>query len=1496
MSDFSRRIASLSHERLALLAERLYRELDAQQTVAKEPLAIVGLACRFAGAGSTNEYWNLIRQGRCQIGPIPNDRWEFEPYYDPDPNAIGKSYSRHGAFLTGIDQFDAAFFNIGPQEAISMDPQQRFLLEVAWETLESAGIVADSPVANRTGVFLGIGGSTYGGVVASYKEIDVYSGAGNVPSIAAGRLSYCLGMRGPNLAVDTACSSSAVAFHLACRSLRYRECDAALVCGVNLILAPETYVYFCRVGALSRSGRCLAFDAQADGYVRGEGCAAIALKRLSDATAAGDRILALVRGSAMNHDGRTAGLLVPSPHAQQQVIRDALADADVAPRDVDYVETHGTGTPLGDPIEIHALSEVYSPERSPEHPLFIGSVKTLVGHTEAAAGLAGVIKTALALHNQCIPVHAGFANPSPRIDWEHAAIRVPLQPEAWPARNRPRLAAVSSFGLSGTNVHIVLEEAPTIQPAPSSTRLADLLCVSAKSQTALASGIRHLTEHGTQVPSDAIGNLCYSSTAGRAHFAYRACTVVDRSQGESSHLGNPWDQTPAGTQGSIKIAMWIDPNISTIGWSHFLNESEPTFRDTLAEVQEMWASLGIQSPYLPTDPLELLTDQQLAIAWFTESVAAISLWRNWGVAPNIVAGSGLGRLVSAWILGALPLEQAGKWLLAATSDSKTILPFSCMELNRPAIALFDRQSNAVIPPEQIAIHAYLEPIEKPGCAGSQKPGFSEEAGLLASSLEGRAVLEQRGYFVLTPNGSATEPVSWYSILNVLKHLYLHGCDIDWDAYHRPHHRRRLQMPSYPFERKSYWRDRPNLYQLFTQLPDHTSQNASTQPIHPLLGNVVSSAPEHIIFSSTLRDGASGWLSQQVLGPHGLILPDAMMETMAAAIVLGCGLPLDLSDIQFSIAAPAIRPAEGLQWQCSLTIQADADRLRIRVRVMSNGNPSVAYAQANAFTSLDPFDFRTPGDSKQTESGLEPEIGLPHHMPGTEFYRKLLQAGIFIPGDYRGLDQLDFRQGEAVALVRLPSKPARDTGQYVWHPAMLHTCRQVALAAILGPAFGNEPIDGLGVQWGGLEQFQADPKSPMACRVHARSRRPEAGDSFSLVGRHVVDLWIRHVSGRELGRIRGLELVIRSADRPIDTAFQQFVADLETDSTAHHVLFKASDFPDHVPAGTNSSRSNPLADRPAEPTSCSPKAKYMIRGPSDLGLAIGESLGALGARSITFFRTDGPCHIPLDCVQRFHHSGIHIHFMADTQETESDPATLPSIQVDIACLPEPAGPEDCPSGNFADKNVVLRFVLCEGLDQLKSAVHSFENSPAAHLFMFLDSTIDHRTRESIIAQMPGDLISRLLCRAFQEPGVRFYIPWSTWNRLGANMTWNSTLEKSIQPGNSDIRQLVAHSMAFLETLAQAAPEQRQSILIHHLRQQIRHALGMRWFDTVDPEKTLDQLGIDSLLAVELSAKIADLFGLDDLLIQQQGTGPPTLTSISEQILQALGLAPDSSALS
>jgi acyl transferase domain-containing protein/SAM-dependent methyltransferase len=679
---------ALSPVKRALLEVRELRaRLAAYEAERHAAIAIVGIGCRLPGGIVDAEgLWTLLRNAGDAVTDVPSSRWDANRLFDADPDAAGKMYTRAGAFLADVDRFDPYFFGIPPREAASMDPQQRLLLEVAWEALEDAGCDPSKLAGSNTGVFLGISTLDYALLQArggSLEDIDAYFASGTAHSAACGRLSYFLGFHGPCIAVDTACSSSLVAIHQACASLRRQECRLALVGGANLILTPDYSVNFCRARMLSPDGKCRTFDADANGYVRGEGVALIVLKRLADAQADGDRILAVIRGSAVNQDGRSTGLTVPNGPAQIAVIRSALEDARVEARDVQYVEAHGTGTPLGDPIEVQALAAALGEGRNGDAPLLIGSIKTNVGHLESAAGIAGLLKVVLSMQHAEIPAHLHLTTPNPHIDWARVRVAVTTMRREWPAGRK--IAGVSSFGFSGTNAHVILEEAPapTAAVPQKSLRPFGVLPLSAKDERALKALATRYAEHLAANPQADFAELCYGASTGRAHFNHRLAIVatdvpnaraeIERFvQGASSprlHSGH----APATPQIAF---LFTGQGAQYAGMGRELYESEPVFRDVLDRCAQ--ALVGeLDRPLLDVmwgaEPAHLDQTRYTQPALYALEVALASLWRSWGVEPAVVLGHSVGEYAAACIAGAFTVEEGAR-LVAARGRLMQALP------------------------------------------------------------------------------------------------------------------------------------------------------------------------------------------------------------------------------------------------------------------------------------------------------------------------------------------------------------------------------------------------------------------------------------------------------------------------------------------------------------------------------------------------------------------------------------------------------------------------------------------------------------------------------------------------------------------------------------------------------------------------------------------------------------------------------------------------------
>jgi phthiocerol/phenolphthiocerol synthesis type-I polyketide synthase A len=701
-----------------------------------EPIAVIGLGCRFPGdISGPDAFWQFLLAGRTAVGEVPPDRWLRFDDGSPEEAAALSRTTRWGSFLSDIDAFDADFFDISPSEAAKMDPQQRLLLEVACEALEHAGIPSDSLPRTQTGVFAGASVSEYGYLATTdLSQVDAWSGTGGALSIIANRLSYFLDLRGPSVTVDTACSSSLVAVHLGCQSLRTGDSDLAIAAGVNLMLSPVITQSFDQLEAMSPTGQCHAFDAGADGYVRGEGCGVAVLKRLSDALRDGDRVLAVVRGSAVNSDGRSNGLMAPNPAAQIAVLRAAYANAGIEPHDVDYVEAHGTGTLLGDPIEARALGTALGRARPQGAPLLIGAVKSNLGHLEAAAGIAGFIKAVLAVQRGRIPANLHFTTPNPHIPFDELRLKVIDKPTDWPSKGesgQPRRAGVSAFGFGGTNAHVVLEQGPELPPVavdePGNGAVTTLV-VSAKTDDRIASTAGTLADWmdgaGAHVT---VAELAHALNHHRSHYAkFATVAALDRAQAVAGlralAAGELADGVVAPHQGRCRpgtVFVYSGQGSQWAGMGRQLLADEPAFAAAVAELEPVFVEqVGFSLQQVLADGEALVGIERIQPVLVGLQLALTELWRSYGVEPDAVIGHSMGEVTAAVVAGALTAAEGLK-VIATRSRLMARLSgqgaMALLELDPPsaealiagypgvtlAVHASPRQSVIAGPPEQV---------------------------------------------------------------------------------------------------------------------------------------------------------------------------------------------------------------------------------------------------------------------------------------------------------------------------------------------------------------------------------------------------------------------------------------------------------------------------------------------------------------------------------------------------------------------------------------------------------------------------------------------------------------------------------------------------------------------------------------------------------------------------------------------------------------------------
>lgn len=880
-------------------AERLRRQNKQLVEQSTEPIAIIGMACRYPGGVRTPEdLWTLLLDRTDAVSSFPRDRgWEVDDLYDPDPDARGKSVAREGGFLYDAAEFDPAFFGISPREAVVIDPQQRLLLELSWEAIERARILPSSLQRSATGVYVGIMYSDYGGrYVNDLEANDGHLGTGSAASIASGRIAYTLGLEGPAITLDTACSSSLVAVSLACQGLRNRECNLALAGGATVMATPNLFVGFSRLRGMAGDGRCKSFSDQADGAGWGEGAGMLVLERLSDARENGHNILALVRGSAINQDGRSQGLTAPNGPAQQRVIATALAAGGISPADVDVVEAHGTGTALGDPIEAGAIHVAYGRHHSQQRPLWLGSIKSNIGHTQAAAGVAGIIKIVLAMQHQTLPASLHADEASTQVDWD-GSVALLREARPWLPCERPRRGGVSSFGISGTNAHVILEEAPAIEvvasdardvPAPSHVPV----LLSAKTNAAVCGQAKQI-----QSLDASVLDVAYSLLTTRTLLDRRAVVSV-----ESLDQIDP-GQLSIISAGRPKLAMlFTGQGAQRPGMGRELCDAYPNFRASFERICSHFDGLldkPVMDVVFAEDRSELDQTVYTQPALFAVEVALFRLFESWDVTPEILLGHSVGELAAAHVAGVFSLDHACQ-LVAARGRLMHALPtggamVSIQAGEQEVIALAQRLNvdvaglngpmSTVVSGDEAAVLALADLFEARGCKTKRLtvshafhsrrmdpmldefskvaasityhpphiPIISNVSGMLATAdelcsaeywvrhvrsavrfLDGVHALEEHGISVcleLGPHGvlssmaagclvdEGPDSIALFPSLRrdrpetetlafALGNLHCHGVDVNWQAYFEPFGPKRVELPTYPFQRQRYWLEAP----------------------------------------------------------------------------------------------------------------------------------------------------------------------------------------------------------------------------------------------------------------------------------------------------------------------------------------------------------------------------------------------------------------------------------------------------------------------------------------------------------------------------------------------------------------------------------------------------------------------------------------------------------------------------------------------------------------
>ncbi|MDT5170558.1 MAG: hypothetical protein QOD02_3893, partial [Mycobacterium sp.] len=1190
-----------------------------------EPIAIVAVSCRFPGAPDPEAFWEVLSGGINAIREVPEDRFDIDEFYDPDPDAPGKIYSRLGGFLEGIDGFDPEFFGISPREAVWIEPQQRLMLEMAWEGLERAGYSPAALRGSRTGIFVGVAANEYAHLLSaeSVDKIQPHFITGNALNAISGRVAFALGLEGPAVAVDTACSSSLVAVHQACQALHSGDCDLALAGGVNVLLSPITTIAASRARMLSPNGRCSTFDAAADGYVRSEGCGILVLKRLSDAVRDGDRVCAVIPGSAVNQDGASSGLTVPNGGAQQRLIATALARAGLVGGDVDYLEAHGTGTPLGDPIEVQAAGAVYGAARDADRPLLMGSVKTNIGHLESASGAAGLIKVVLSLQHEVLPQSLHFDNPSPHIPWDSLPVRVVDKEIPWHANGRPRRAGVSSFGFTGTNAHVLIEEAPP-QPAtddehsggdvavtPESDgpdESVNVLALSARSPEALVALAQRYDSWLSTNPEVDLADVCRTAGTGRSHFEHRAALVVDSVEGAREGLAELAENrlrpgVVRGEHTNRPTTAWLFTGQGSqhSAMARELFDAEPVFAETVTRCADAVSEI------LPRPLLEVLfaTDRETGgeagetlrhtsfaqPALFAVEMGLARLWQSWGIEPDVVLGHSVGQYAAACVAGVFSLEDGarlmaergrlfgslpeGGRMVAVFADPKQVEEVA-NEFPRVSVGAYNGPNTVLSGPgedlEQIVArfgndgirctwletsHAFhselLEPVlgefesyaaqlqfavptlplvcnrtgtvltaETPLDAQywrrhSRQPVQFAESVRTAAALGCSVLMEIGPQPVLT--GAAVQvwpehlaaPRAIVSlrksvgdrrqIAEALATAYVSGHRPNFAALHRQP-RRRLELPTYPFQRRRYW-------------PKTSGISVDGPAVSGILGSAKDLASGDSVYTSRISVKSQPWLSDHVI--YGtVVVPGATYAAMALAAV---GPPARVKDVFFY--EPIILPEKSSR-EVQLTLHPldDGGDFSFKVHSRPYGVRDADWslnADGTVVTGVD--DEPAPEQADPIDAAIERS----NRMRPQELFETFADMELAWGPNWSGsLKSLWLGEGEAIGDITVGEELAEHLGTEPMHPVLMDLCTGVAFPAFPALLAAEQGVNDLFLP---LRYGQVMLREKMPRRFYCRAKwHTSALDSET----QVFDLDFVDRDGRHLGGIR--EFTVKRAPR------------------------------------------------------------------------------------------------------------------------------------------------------------------------------------------------------------------------------------------------------------------------------------------------------------------------------------------------------------------------------
>lgn len=1054
-----------------------------------DPVVIVSMACRLPDGIDTPEaFWDLLVDGREASSPFPRrwDGWDLGTIEEAERAATGRRFERKGGFVRDVEDFDAAFFGLSPREALSLDPQQRLVLEVVWEAIERASLRIATLEGSNTGVYIGAMSSDYD--VARRWDVgssDGYKITGNGSSLLSGRVAYTLGLSGPALTIDTACSSSLVALRLACEALRSGECDLALAGGVTVMSTPQIFVEFSRLNGLAADGRCKSFADDADGTSWAEGCGVLVLKRLSDARRDGDRVLAVVRGTAMNQDGRSQGLTAPNGLAQQRVVRSALADGGLTPADIDAVEAHATGTVLGDPIEAGALAAVFSGR---VRPLHLGSAKSNIGHAQAASGVIGVIKMVLALQHEWLPRTLHAEKPNTRIDWTGGELELLRQPRKWPRTRRVRRAGISSFGISGTNTHVIIEEAPeTVVADRPGDDLVRPLVISGTDAAALRAQARHWAEWLDARPAASMRDIAYTSAVGRTHFDARAVVFAGNTVDAAEALRAVEPGSSGTAPGEIAF-VFGGQDAQPPGMNSRLLEQSAVFRDTVAECD------AVLTPLTGWSVLKVLRGEEdvnspdvLPCTLFATYLGYAALWRSWGVEPAAVVGDAQGEVAAAVVSGALSLEDGARVIaLRARAGSGNPVggAMSGMVPARTSIPFRSRLTGEVVPGPELDGDHWFRDLPEPDPMG------------LDRALER---LRGEGFGVFVEVGPASEGGSGGvdQLWRTAATLFERGFPLDWERVLGSRGAGKVDVPTYAFQRRRFW---------LGELPAGpvavtAGRSADDYPWFDAITTLAGSGGH--LFTGRLSLDDSPWLADHVVGGQ-VYVPGAGLVDAAlfAARTAGADAMADLTLLEPVVLLPG-------------------RALRIQATV---GDPDAHGRRPFAFHSQ-PEDTDEPLIWQQHVTGecvtreradatLPPDIDnwpVPdaRALDIEAFYGRALANGLDYGPAFRGLRELACRDGVYYARVSHPG--ALDAAGHGLHPALFDAALQVVVAGLMEAGAAPGPL--VPFIWSDVELFRAAGRE---LTVHV-SFAPGGDEDLA-----PATVWLADPAGHPVARIYGLQ--------------------------------------------------------------------------------------------------------------------------------------------------------------------------------------------------------------------------------------------------------------------------------------------------------------------------------------------------------------------------------------